>query len=377
MICSRWIGVVGVVALLLGLPVACAESDPNTKIADRFEVGFDSAKYATSTSVRYSSGSRRAQATEHLRLYCEVAILDPDLVLGISRRGIITQLKTGKGEIIVVLDQKLSRPTSMRYSYMAPRYRRRFVAPTKPAKWKTVIRSVLRLPPPKRSRPQWVSKLEPSRVRLELDSGLFGPDCEKINRVEGYFCVLMAESLEHIEIPFKPSEKWVRLTPDLEIKVLEAQSRESRYNYRIETRKGERAFRTLSPGSDLPSRFVANRQLLGADGKPTRHHFRSFLPSSVGGSGSGGRSSIGLIEKIRFVIAVNPSHHKIPFELEDISLPSPPVAASAQEPTQPSPQVRKMARAPRHTSDYYSAGTILYEEMDKTVVGAGIQYCLV
>ena len=105
-----------------------------------------------------------------------------------------------------------------------------------------------------------------------------------------------------------------------------------RYDYQIETRKAEGAFRPFSPASDLPSRFVAYRQLLGADGKPTRQSSGSIsLPASAGGSGGGsgggGGSSIGLIEKFRFVIAVKPSHHKIPFEFEDIPLPSAPVAA--------------------------------------------------
>jgi hypothetical protein len=327
MIRSRWIAIVWAVVLFLGLPAACRKSAPNTKIGDRFEVSFGSAKYAGSTSTVHSSEGRGKAATERLRLYCEVGILDPNLVLGISRQGIITQFTNGKGDIIHVVDQALPRRPSMRYRYEAPRYRRRFVAPVKPAKWKTVIWSVLRLPP-KRSRPQWIDELQPSRMTLELDPGLPGPDCEKISRVKGHFYVLMAESLEHIDIPFEPNEEWVRLTPDLEIKVLEAQSAESQYNYRIETRKGERTSRTLSPGSDLPSRFAVNQQLLGQDGKPTRHHRFPFLPSSVGGSGRGSGSSVGTIEKIRFVIAVKPSHHKIPFELEDIPLPCPTCSCS-------------------------------------------------
>ena len=47
MIHSCRIAIVGVVVLLLGLPLAWAESDPNTKIADRFDVSFGSARYAT------------------------------------------------------------------------------------------------------------------------------------------------------------------------------------------------------------------------------------------------------------------------------------------------------------------------------------------
>jgi len=46
-----------------------------------------------------------------------------------------------------------------------------------------------------------------------------------------------------------------------------------------------------------------------------------FLPTHVGGSGGGSHSGSGKpIKKIRFVIAVNPKHYKIPFELKNIPL---------------------------------------------------------
>jgi len=339
-VCALW-----VVVLFIGLPVAWAQSDPNTKIADRFKVRFASAKYATSTSVVPSSEGRRDQTTEYLRLIFEVGILDPNLVLGISRQGIITQFKNNKGEIIDVVDQMLPRSPIMHNSYGALRYGMGFVLPPKAANWKTATQSARRLPPPKSSRPQWGYKIEPSRMRLELDSGLLGPDSEKINCVKGHFYVLMAKSLEHIEIPFEPNETWVRLTPDLEIKVLEAKSTESNYQFRIETRPGERAFNNfIHPGSDLPNRFPVNRQWIDKDGKLSRQHFVSRpLPLPVGGGGRGSDSAIGRIEKIRYVIAVNASHHKIPFELEDITLPEPPVVAIAQEPNLPTTQIGEKA----------------------------------
>ncbi|UCE48288.1 MAG: hypothetical protein JSW47_22145, partial [Phycisphaerales bacterium] len=325
--------IIGVVISIVGLVLVWIQPDPKVKITDLFEVTLDSAKYDTSTSVIHSSQGRRERVNKHLRINCEVGVSDSNLVLGISRRGVVTQLTNGNNEIVEGLDQKLSGSRSMSQSYQGLRYRRKFVPPKRPPRWKTAIWRALRLPPPKMPRPQRLDELAPSRMMLELDAGLPGPDSEKISRIEGYFHVLMAELLESIEIPFKPSEEWVRLTDDLEIRVLEARTTESRYNYRIETRRGKRAFRhPLSPGSDLPSRFPVNRQLLGRDGKPVRSHRPSFLmPASVGGSGSGGGSSLGLIKKIRFVIAVNPSHHKIPFVLEDIPLPGSDAAAAASE----------------------------------------------
>jgi hypothetical protein len=133
-----------------------------------------------------------------------------------------------------------------------------------------------------------------------------------------YFYALIAESLEYIEIPFEPNESWVRLIPGLEIKVVKAQSTESNYKFGIKTHKDERAFRgRLYPGSDLPNRFIAERQWVGKDGKLKRFPYPS-LPFPAGGGGGGGNRAIGRIEKIRYVIAVNASHHKIPFELKDI-----------------------------------------------------------
>jgi len=157
---------------------------------------------------------------------------------------------------------------------------------------------------------------------VELDIGLRKRAGGEISRVEGYFYALTAESFEHIEVPFEPNDNWVRLSPDLEIQVREAQSTESSYRYRIGTRR-QRGVSTqrLSVGDFLPGRFVLAQQLIGQDGKTTRHYGGSrSLPAHVGGSGSGS-GSVDRIEKIRYVIAVNPTHHKIPFELEHIPLP--------------------------------------------------------
>ena len=336
MIRSRRIAVVAAIVLSLSLPSVRADSDPNTKIADRFDVSLDSARYATSTQVIRSSEGRSERAIERLRLNCEVDIADANLVLGISRRGAITRLTNGKGEIVEDFGQRSLRPSSVFYSYQGLRYRPQFVPPQKPARWKTAIRSILRLPPLKSSRPQRLDKLAPSPMMLELDAGLFGPDAEKISRVEGHFYVLMAESLEHVDVPFKPAEKWRRVVPGLEIKVLEAESSESRYKYRIEARREENAVQGwLSPATDLPERLAAERQLIGRDGKLTRHRIGP-LPLSLhlvgSGSGSGSGRDVGPIKKFRFVIAVKPRHHKIPFVLEDIPLPgSPEATAKASE----------------------------------------------
>lgn len=302
-------------------PNAEAKSNPKTAIADRFKVSFVSTAYDTSISVADSSKDQHRQPTEHLRVRCEVGILEPDMVLGVSRWGTITQLENGKGETIDVVDQRPSRSKSFFYRYEAPAHRMRSMVIRKPTDQKTPTQSAPRLTSVKSPGPQY--ELKPVRMTFDLDPQLLGPDSKKINHVKGHFYVLMAESLEHVEIPFEPNEQWVRLPPDLEIQVLEAQSTKSSYSYRIETRRGKRMFEPFSPESDLPSRFVVSQQLLGPDGKTTPRYAPPNLPPWIGGNGSGSGGNVGPIEKIRFVIAVNPSHHKIPFELEDIPLPVP------------------------------------------------------
>jgi beta-lactamase regulating signal transducer with metallopeptidase domain len=310
-------GIVTITFLLaLAVPFVLIRRDKTERsIADLFEVKFDRAKWAAVTTSTRPARGRPEQAQDRLQLYTKVKILDPDRVLGISMRGAITQFEAG-GRTIDVNDRTSVGP------YMAPRYGRRFVRPPKPSRWTMAVRSFLRLPPLKRPRPRPVFELDESRVRLEIDSGLPGPDVAKIGRIKGYFWVAAAGSLEYVDVPFKSSEKWVRLTDDLEVRVSEAKSYNFRYQYKIETRTAAGAFRMgpLRPGSTLPDRLAANQLLIGADGKTVHHRRLGFLRSFVGGSGSGSGSNLDIIEKIRFVIAVNPTHCKVPFELENIPL---------------------------------------------------------
>ncbi len=310
---SRWIAIVGLAVVFFPLPLAHAESDPNTKIADRFDVKF-----------AWPEGSGLVQ------LHCEVEVLDPNLVLGMSRKGVIAKLEDDKGEIIEVVDHKSPLQTVLVSRYETPRYRTLIVYQPKMPKWKRAIRRLLRLPRPpaqsiipmpSSSKPQVIRKTERRRMTLELDSGLLGPESEMISRVEGHFYVLMAESFKHVEVPFEPNKKWVRLTPDLEIRVIEAQSTTSNCRYRMETRQGEGAFKgSFSSGSNLPGQFVAGYQLLGPNDKPNHRGIWSLLPQSATAESVTGR--IGRpVKKICFAIAVKPRHHKIPFELENISLP--------------------------------------------------------
>jgi hypothetical protein len=337
------IAIVGVIVSSLALPVGWAKADPDTKIADRFEVSFRRARRGSSTWITLSDG-RHELVRVHRELECDVGIADPNLVLGISHKGVVVQLEDDKGEIIDAFNQESPRLTNIPRPYGPLRYRPRFVVPPKPAKWKTAIRSFLRLPPLKRSRREVIDELQPSRMAIAFDADLLGPDCDKIRRVKGYFHVLMAESLEHIDIPFEPTEGWVRVTSGFEIKVLEAQSTKRIYKYRIEARPEVRAIGAWFVPTDLPARLPVDRLFIRQDGKPARDGLSRRLQAFGGGGGIGGGMSPGLIEKIRFVIAVNPSHQKIPFVLEDIPLPS---LEAPEPPRRASPVPGRAPRARR------------------------------
>ncbi len=125
-------------------------------------------------------------------------------------------------------------------------------------------------------------------------------------------------------MPFEPNNAWVRLTPEVEIRVKEAVSTGNSYHFEIEMRpQNSNPMQLLMSGSPLPARMVVARQLLGEDGKPSQHSSGApGLIAPIAGRGSGGASSLGAIQAIRSVIAVKPTDHKIPFEVRNVSLPA-------------------------------------------------------
>jgi hypothetical protein len=216
--------------------------------------------------------------------------------------------------------------------YEGLRYTMRSTQPPTVPRWKALLFKYLRIPQ-KPFKPQFVNQLEPSRLQFDLDLGLLDTSGGEIRSLKGYYYALVAESVEHIEVPFELNEKWVRLTEDVAIQVREAECKISgsgmRYNFDIEEdRLARRGIPNLAVGDYLPEKIVMGRQLIKADGEPTDPYKggHGFLPVHVYGSGSGSHGGSGgasPIEKIRFVIAVKPKHYKIPFELTKIPLPNP------------------------------------------------------
>jgi hypothetical protein len=314
------------IIILAGLSVGSAEIEVDKKVTDLFDVNWESVRYYKSVSrynPKVSSNKQDSSANENLNLSCQIKIKDPNIVLGTCQQGIITELIDHKGRNV---DPGQKLPPLKHMSYDGLRYRRRYTRRPQMSKWKSMIRSLLRVRPTS-FRPKLINELQPSRLDMQLDIGLLEPFGGKIKNLKGYFYAITAESLEYIDVPFEPNNTWVRLTDDIEIRVNEARSTSlgsrTRCHFNIEERwaGGDRMNR-LSVEDFLPQRIVTGRQFIGIDGKPT-DRFRGFnrLPAHVGGGGSGGGDT--QIEKIRFVIAVNPSHHKVPFELKKIPLPRP------------------------------------------------------
>jgi hypothetical protein len=332
-----WIVLIEVMALFVGLSPARAESEikPKTRVADKFKVSWSSIAYDKKVSLRNPaaydrrvvinspgvSEGKEQQVSETLTLSYEVESLDPNVVLGICLEPMIEEVTDGEGANVEV---KPVSPKSRDMVYEALHYSRRYVYPPRPPRWKTAIRSALRLPPKWRGPGRYVDLLEPSRMQVKLDVGVSKRGGGEIGRVKGHFYALVAESLEYVEVPFKPSDDWARLTPDMEIRLRDPECTGERYRFGTYRRPHEGAsIRTLPVQNNWPGRVVVARELIGEDGKPIYHsHGIIRLPAPLfrGGSGSG---SDCLIKSIRFVIAVNPTHHEIPFVLEHIPLPKP------------------------------------------------------
>jgi hypothetical protein len=326
----RWISVVQALVLSGCLWAAEADSAQDARTARHFKVQWWSVQYDKSVVAENPALSQTRQTrrtSETVTLSCQVEIRDPNLVLGVGREGVITEMTDGAGRQVTV-----PAPVAQFHQmYGELHYVSRMRAP-KMSRWQTIMGYIrrhvpiglaARRAPQTVGPPQFVTELQPSRIMMRLDKDLLGQPRRELRSVQGYFHALVAESLENIDVPFEPNDTWVRLTPDVEVQVKEAACTPGSYQFWIETRpQGGRGMRPLSVGEPLPGRIVVARQLLGPDGKPDSHPSPPFLPAPVGGRASGSGRNF-QIKAIRFVVAVNPTEHKIPFELAHVPLPNP------------------------------------------------------
>jgi len=296
------------------------ESKAKPKIEDLFKVSWSLLTYNKTVSVRNPAvvKGQGGGASERLSLSCQIEILDPNLVLGTCATPVIEQAKDGNDADIKIMYERRG---SSSLNYEALRFNRRFLPFTQRPNWKTSVRSALGLSSA-RSRPQLVEEIQPMPMDIQLDVGLSKQPGSRISRVEGYFYALVVESFEYVEVPFKPSNDWVRLTADAEIRLKEAKCANSSFSFQIEEEVNKRAYEPISVQDFLPGRIVVGRQFINQDGKVTQH-FSGIrrLPARVGGGGGG--SGDDQIKSIRFVIGVNPKHCEIPFAFENIPIPRP------------------------------------------------------
>jgi hypothetical protein len=308
--------------LFLGLAAAQGEPAPDTRIAELFQVKWSSVSYYKTVRVANSEGSApAAYASESLTLDCEVLARDPNLVLGICQNGIATQVTDSKGRNVEV-----PAPRYGGRSYTRLEYRERPLPAPRVARWRAFVQSVFRLRPKANSQPASVMKLEPVRVHADVGMGLLDQRDHEIRSVKGYFPALVAEAIEYVQVPFEPNEHWVSLTPDYEVKVKKASCDETSFRYDIEGHQltQQRWDLLWSVESLPPSRIVLAQQFIAEDGKPVPSPAGRYYhwPFNLGESGWGNLTN-GRIKAIRFVIAVNPSHRQIRFELQHIPLPDP------------------------------------------------------
>ncbi len=260
---------------------------------------------------------RDQSVSESLSVYCNSEILDPKLIIGTCDRPVIEQVTDGQGRDTNI---SMSQPDwNMFYSSL--RYGMKFVQPSRLARLEGRVRRALGLALRARHRPVRMNELQPVGIGIPLNPGLLGRG--EIRCIKGYFHVLAADSIKHVKVPFKPDDKWVRLTDDVEIQVSEASQKGSSARFEIKQRGQEDSRRhQLLVGDILPGEIVVGRQFTSANGQSPHPGSMGSRPLHAMVSGSGGIGGY-QVDKIDFQIAVGAKHYKIPFEIEHVPLPEP------------------------------------------------------
>jgi hypothetical protein len=294
-----------------------ARAQFDEKVADYFKVYWNLVTYSkTLYNPLVSEKSPNESVSERLYVYCEAEIVDPRLVVGTCYEPVIEQITDGKGRQIDI-GREQTPPDRMYYRNL--RYRVGTLPPSKLFQWEGKLRSTLGLPLSARHKSKRGLELQPARLRIELDPELIRQEPREIESIKGCFYALTAESIKHVKTPYKASNKWIRLTPDVEIQFPNA--RQSRFEIKQRWQAGKNVSRLLA-GDRWPNEFVMDLQFIGTDGKSNyrRNRGGQQLPLRIN---SGTNISGQKVETIDFVIAVGPSHNRIPFEFEHIPLPRP------------------------------------------------------
>ena len=126
----------GVMLTLIGFSISWAESESATRIADQLTVRWSSVQYHKSIALYNPEvSSTKGQTSESLLLDCEIEIGDPNLILGTSAEGVVTQLTDSSGLKLAVRGQPWAQGRS-RQRYEGLRYDRRFTQPPQIPRWR-------------------------------------------------------------------------------------------------------------------------------------------------------------------------------------------------------------------------------------------------
>jgi hypothetical protein len=294
------------------------------KVADCFDVNWVSVTYHKSlyNSTAYEISPDQS-VSENLLVHCQARILDPRLIVGTcGDTPVIERITDGKGRNV---DISSMHSRSNRMCYSSLQYQPGLVPalPSGLIYWEGKARLALGLPLLARHLPKRALVLQPVYIGIKLDPELLRQDIQEISSIKGYFHALTAGSLKHVIVPFKSSDKWVRLTSDVEIQVSKVLQTESSSQFEIKQRgQGTRLRTPLCAGDSLPEEIVVDRQFIGSEDRSNSLSAKAgqWLWAGIDGSGSiSGRQ----IKKIDYLIAVDPNHNRIPFELKHIPLPKP------------------------------------------------------
>jgi hypothetical protein len=313
------------VIALSGLSMSKADSAKQNKIEKLLKTDWESIQYYKNVSVynpRVSSNQRSSSSSENVNVNCKVEILDPNVILGTCSQAVITEITDSKGHVISSGEEF---PNTSSMTYDGLRYSTKMVMPKRDPKWKQIMESVMRIRKETDYRPQMVLELQPNNLRIQLDKDTLQKAGSEIGSIKGYFYALSAGSLKNVDFPFEPNDNWLPITDYEEIKIKDVQRSGSSINYNIEERNlgGNQPF-SLKVGDYLPRQIVTARQFLKDDGTVSGHFLGiQRIPAHVGGGGSMGGTDVPQITTIRFVIAEDPNHNKIPFELKNIPVPKP------------------------------------------------------
>ena len=101
MIRLRWISIIAVILLFSHLSVMAGDSGHEKDFSKLFKVDWESVNYNKSVSRNnpaVSSSQQNPGSSKKLSLMCKIKLSDPNLILGVSRQGEITQL-TDNGSV--------------------------------------------------------------------------------------------------------------------------------------------------------------------------------------------------------------------------------------------------------------------------------------